>query len=92
MSDIVLKYPSWQVAYRLAVMEANRELLKQKIAAAEQAAKLRFKELENSADHGLFQWHLKYLLSEISTVLRSDIRRTIGKALSQKAGAMCKES
>jgi hypothetical protein len=51
MSDIVLKYPSWQVAYRLAVIEANRELLKQKIAAAEQAAKLRFKELENSADH-----------------------------------------
>ena len=51
MSDLVLKYPSWQEPYRVAVIETNPKLLKQKIAAAEQAAKLRFKELENSADH-----------------------------------------
>jgi hypothetical protein len=51
MSDIVLKYPSWQKPYRAAVIETNPKLLKQKIAAAEQAAKLRLKELENSADH-----------------------------------------
>jgi len=50
MSDIVLKYPSWQEPYRAAVIETNLKLLKQRIAAAEQAAKLRFKELENSAD------------------------------------------
>ena len=50
MSDLVLKYPSWQVPYRTAIIETNPELLKQKIAAAEQAAKLRLKELENSAD------------------------------------------
>jgi hypothetical protein len=47
---IVLKYPSWQEPYRAAVTEINPELLKQKIAAAEQAVKLRLKELENSAD------------------------------------------
>jgi hypothetical protein len=51
MSNIVLKYPSWQGPYRAAILETNPELLKQKIAAAEQAVKLRFKELENSADH-----------------------------------------
>jgi hypothetical protein len=50
MSDMVLKYPNWQEPYRAAVIETNPELLKQKIAAAEQAAKLRLKELENSAD------------------------------------------
>ena len=50
MSDIVLKYPSWQGPYRAAVIETNPQLLKQKIAAAEQAAKLRLKQIENSAD------------------------------------------
>jgi hypothetical protein len=47
MSDIVLKYPNWQEPYRAAVIETNPKLLKQKIAVAEQVAKLRFKELEN---------------------------------------------
>jgi hypothetical protein len=51
MSDIAVKYPSWQKPYRAAVIETNPKLLKQKIAAAEQAAKLRLQELENSADH-----------------------------------------
>jgi hypothetical protein len=50
MSEIVLKYPSLQEPYWAAVIETNPKLLKQKIAAAEQAAKLRFRELENSAD------------------------------------------
>jgi len=49
--DIVLNYPIWQEPYRAAVIEANPRRLKDKIAAAEQAAKLRFTELENSADH-----------------------------------------
>jgi hypothetical protein len=51
MSDIVLKYPSWQEPYRVAVMEANPKLIKQKIAAVEQAANLRLSELKSSADH-----------------------------------------
>ena len=51
MRDIVLKYPIWQEPYRAAVIEANPKLLKQKIASAEQAVILRFKQLENSADH-----------------------------------------
>ncbi len=51
MKDVILKYPTWQEPYRAAVIEINPTVLKQKIAAAEQAAKLRFKELENSADH-----------------------------------------
>jgi hypothetical protein len=34
----------------VAVIETNPKMLKQKVAAAEQAAKLRFKELENSAE------------------------------------------
>ncbi len=51
MSDIVLKYPSWQEPYRVAVMEANPKLVKQRVAAAEQAANLRLSELESSADH-----------------------------------------
>ena len=49
--DVVLKYPIWQEPYRAAVIEANSKLLKQKIAGAEQAVTLRFKQLENSADH-----------------------------------------
>jgi hypothetical protein len=49
MSDIVLKYPSWQAPYRAAVIETNPKLLKQKITVAEQAVNLRFKQLENSA-------------------------------------------
>jgi len=49
--DVVLKYPIWQVPYRAAVIETNPNLLEQKIATAAQAVKLRFKELENSADH-----------------------------------------
>jgi len=40
MSDIVLKYPSWQAPCRAAILETNPNVLKQKIAAAEQAAKL----------------------------------------------------
>ena len=51
MRDIVLKYPIWQEPYRAAVIEANPKLLKQKIASAEQAIILRFKQLEKSADH-----------------------------------------
>lgn len=51
MRDIVLKYPTWQEPYRAAVLETNSKLLKQKIAGAEQAAILRLKQLENSADH-----------------------------------------
>ncbi len=51
MKDVVLKYPTWQGPYRAAVIETNPKLLKLKIAGAEQAAILRFKELENSSDH-----------------------------------------
>lgn len=50
MSAPMLRYPNWQVPYRAALIETNPKLLTQKIAAAEQAATLRFKELENSAD------------------------------------------
>ena len=50
MSDIVLKYPSWQAPYRAAVIETNAKLLKKKITVAEQAVNLRFKQLDNSAD------------------------------------------
>jgi len=50
MSDVVLKYPTWQEPYRAAILETNPNLLKHKIAAAEQAVTLRFKELENSAN------------------------------------------
>jgi len=66
MSEIVLKYPSWQEPYRAAVIEINPKLLKQKIAAAEQAANLRFKELENSAD-GQEEW---IALTEALTALK----------------------
>jgi len=48
---VVLKYPIWQEPYRAAVIETNPKLLKQKIAGAEQAAMLRLKQLQNSADH-----------------------------------------
>jgi hypothetical protein len=51
MKNVVLKYPNWQEPYRAAVSEANPKLLKQKISGAQQAAILRFKELENSSDH-----------------------------------------
>ncbi len=51
MKDVVLKYPTWQGPYRAAVIETNPKLLKLKIAGAERAAILRFKELENSSDH-----------------------------------------
>jgi hypothetical protein len=51
MKDVVLKYPTWQEPYRAAVIEGNPRLLKHKISSAEQAAILRFKELENSPDH-----------------------------------------
>jgi hypothetical protein len=51
MRDIILKYPTWQEPYRAAVIETNPKLLKQKISGAQQAAILRFKELENSSDH-----------------------------------------
>jgi hypothetical protein len=49
--DIVLKYPIWQEPYRAAVIEANPKLLRDKIVVAEQAAILRLKQLESSADH-----------------------------------------
>jgi hypothetical protein len=49
--DVVLKYPIWQEPYRAAVIEINPKLVKQKIAGAEQAAMLRLKQLQNSADH-----------------------------------------
>ena len=51
MRDIVLKYPIWQEPYRAAVIETNPKLLKQKIAGAQQAAILRLKQLQNSADN-----------------------------------------
>ena len=51
MKDVVLKYPIWQEPYRAAVIETNPKLVKQKIAGAEQAAMLRLKQLQNSADH-----------------------------------------
>jgi len=51
MKDVVLKYPIWQEPYRAAVIESNPRLLKQKIACAQQAVILRFKELENGSDH-----------------------------------------
>jgi len=51
MKDVVLKYPIWQEHYRAAVIETNPKLVKQKIAGAEQAAMLRLKQLQNSADH-----------------------------------------
>ena len=46
-----LNYPIWQMPYRAAIIETNPKLLEQKIATAAQAVKLRFKELQNSADH-----------------------------------------
>ena len=49
--DIVLKYPIWQEPYRAAIIETNPKLVKQKIAGAQQAAILRLKQLEHSADH-----------------------------------------
>jgi hypothetical protein len=49
--DIVLKYPIWQEPYRAAVIEINPKLLKQKIASAQQAVKLRLKQMENIAGH-----------------------------------------
>ena len=49
--DVVLKYPIWQEPYRAAVTETNPKLLKHKISSAQQAAKLRLQQLENSADH-----------------------------------------
>ena len=51
MKDVVLKYSIWQEPYRAAVIETNPKLVKQKIAGAEQAAMLRLKQLQNSADH-----------------------------------------
>ena len=51
MKVVVLKYPTWQEPYRAAIIETNPKLLKQRISGAQQAAILRFKELENSSDH-----------------------------------------
>lgn len=51
MHDLVLKYPIWQEPYRVAVIETDPKLLKQKISAAQQAVILRLKQLEYSADH-----------------------------------------
>jgi len=51
MKDVRLKYPKWQEPYRAAVIETNPKLFRLKISGAEQAAILRFKELENSQDH-----------------------------------------
>ncbi len=50
MNDVVLKYPTWQEPYRAAVIETNPKLRKHKIAGAQQAAILRLKQLEDSAD------------------------------------------
>jgi hypothetical protein len=50
MRDIVLKYPIWQEPYRAAIKEADPKLLRDKIATAEQAVRLRLKQLENSQD------------------------------------------
>ena len=49
--DVVLNYPIQQEPYRAAVIETNPKLLKHKISNAQQAAILRFKQLENSAVH-----------------------------------------
>ena len=51
MRDVVLKYPIWQEPYRVAVIETNPTLLKQKIWAAQQAVTLRLMQLENHTDH-----------------------------------------
>jgi len=51
MNDVVLKYPTWQQPYRAAVIETNPKLRKHRISSAQQAAMLRLKQLENSADH-----------------------------------------
>jgi hypothetical protein len=51
MKHVALKYPIWQEPYRAAAIETNPKLIKQKIAGAEQAAMLRLKQLQNSADH-----------------------------------------
>ena len=53
MRDILLKYPIWQEPYRAAIIEINPKLLRPKIVAAEQAAKLRLKQLETSHHHEL---------------------------------------
>jgi PleD family two-component response regulator len=65
MRDIVLKYPVWQEPYRAAVIEANPKLLRDKIATAEQAVKLRLQQLENSADH-----HHELALTDALTALK----------------------
>jgi len=51
MRDVVLKYSIWQEPYRVVVIEINPKLLEHKVAAAEQAAILRLKELRDVADH-----------------------------------------
>lgn len=51
MKDVIPKYPIWQEPFRVAVIETNPKLLKQKILAAQQAVISRLKQLENSADH-----------------------------------------
>jgi hypothetical protein len=50
-NDVVLKYPLWQEPYRAVVIETNPKLRKHQIAGAQQAAILRLKQLEDSADH-----------------------------------------
>ena len=66
MRDIILKYPIWQEPYRAAVIEINPTLLKLKIAAAEQAAKLRLKQLETSTDH----YHELIALTDALTAMK----------------------
>jgi hypothetical protein len=72
MRDIVLKYPTWQEPYRAAITETNPRLLKQKISAAEQAAKLRFNELENSVGRLDEQIALTDALRALKTLGESD--------------------
>ncbi len=45
-----LKYPEWQKPYEQALLEVDREKLKQKLLKAESAIFLRLQQLVNSSD------------------------------------------
>jgi hypothetical protein len=62
----VAKFSSTPIVNRAAVIEANPKLLKHKIAAAEQAAKLQLKQLETSTDHH----HEVIPLTDVLTALK----------------------
>jgi hypothetical protein len=72
MSDMTLKYPVWQKAYRQAVLETNPKLLKQKVAAAEQAVNLRLNELTSSADHADEKKAMANALDALKVLAESD--------------------